>query len=845
MQKSMRIIAFWAIISLLPITLHSQKMSYCKDKTATASETLASQAGPYEVATFVLPSVNNQDLQHQEKTKDKHQEIPHFAHPFYVDIRPLTHGNWHNLDNGYLLWTLQIHSSQAHSINLGFAEYLLAGNTRLNIYDVHTDQFLGSYSALDNDAHKQLFTPILETDFIRLELIVQPRYKPLIRLRLQQVNHAFIDFNQKKLSDNCHIDINCGAGDNLPEVDAYRNQINSVGLITVNGIGFCTGVLINNTSNDFKPYFLTAEHCGIKSNTAPSVVVYWGFHNSTCRPIDSAENAAEGDGDLNIANSGAQLRAFFNPSDMTLLELDDPVPSQADAFFAGWNRTWDESSTVAVIHHPNGEEKRISIDRDTVKRSNHFSEPMPNGNHWRVENWELGSTESGSSGAPLFDATGKIIGQLHGGTAACGEGGSDWFGALATSWDGGGAPQTQLKNWLDAANFQPTQLEGIPLEIVNPLAAGAVVLSELNCFGDANASVEVQAFGGVPPYEYSQDGLVFGANSVFENLESGEYLFFVLDAFGNLVASPTVTIEAVSALDLNPDLQGNDLFVNVTGGTAPYQYSLDGENFQTNHIFTFWEQGPQMVYVKDANHCMDSTEVAIAWTPMTVGHRVVAEIPCHGDSLGVFELIIDDGIAPYGVFLNDVFQEEQTFLNQGAGSYDFVIIDSSLDTILYSIDLLQPSPISIVLESAEDRIEVEATGGTGMYQYSLDNVVFQNEHFFENLGNGTYEVFVKDENECLISDTISVFLLALTNIDKQQVEIYPNPTADELHFSFKNENLPFQTIQIYDVQGQMIWEEKINPDFSKIMNIKNWSSGTYFVHIQGNSFSEIHQVTKK
>ncbi|MFQ5495882.1 MAG: fibronectin type III domain-containing protein, partial [Phycisphaerae bacterium] len=56
-----------------------------------------------------------------------------------------------------------------------------------------------------------------------------------------------------------------------------------------------------------------------------------------------------------------------------------------------------------------------------------------------------------SSGSPLFDQNHRIVGQLHGGFAACGNNDSDWYGRFSVSWNGGGTPSSRLRDWLDAA----------------------------------------------------------------------------------------------------------------------------------------------------------------------------------------------------------------------------------------------------------------------------------------------------------------------------------------------------------------------------------------------------------
>lgn len=49
--------------------------------------------------------------------------------------------------------------------------------------------------------------------------------------------------------------------------------------------------------------------------------------------------------------------------------------------------------------------------------------------------------------------------------------------------------------------------------------------------------------------------------------------------------------------------QGNSITVNVSGGTAPYEYSLDQINWQKSNFFDNLRRGVQKVYVRDANIC--------------------------------------------------------------------------------------------------------------------------------------------------------------------------------------------------------------------------------------------------
>ena len=54
----------------------------------------------------------------------------------------------------------------------------------------------------------------------------------------------------------------------------------------------------------------------------------------------------------------------------------------------------------------------------------------------------------------------------------------------------------------------------------------------------------------------------------------------------------------------NVDISTNNITVNVVGGTAPYQYSIDNITWQDSNIFTILPRGDVKIYVKDSYNCV-------------------------------------------------------------------------------------------------------------------------------------------------------------------------------------------------------------------------------------------------
>jgi len=389
---------------------------------------------------------------------------PRFAESYPVFITPHTDGAWEKLQDGRMLWRLRIGSAGAVSLNLGFTRYQMPEGGQLFVYASDESEIVRAFTAGDNQDHGQLWTPVIHVDEIVVEVTLPDEsYIPQLDLELGAINPGYRGFHAGsgggERSGSCNVDVVC------PEGDPWRDQIKSSGVYTRNGTWTCSGAMINNTAFDKTPYFLTANHCGISAGNAATIVVYWNFENSTCRPPGSGASGGPGNGSLAQFTTGSTLRANNSASDFALIELSSAPPPAFEVFYSGWDRSSADLPSAVAIHHPNTDEKRISFENDPTTTTTYLQNTVPgDGTHIRVIDWDLGTTEPGSSGSPLYNPAKRIVGQLHGGFASCTSQTSDWYGRVSVSWTGGGSNSTRLSNWLDPLGTAPFAIDGTGLD---------------------------------------------------------------------------------------------------------------------------------------------------------------------------------------------------------------------------------------------------------------------------------------------------------------------------------------------------------------------------------------------
>jgi hypothetical protein len=524
-----------------------------------------------QVDRLVLEPVDVAAARAQDTDLRRAGEPDRFAIPEDVWVTPATHGTWQDLpDEGLALWRLRIAAPGCLSLNLGCERFALPSGGRLEMRPLDGRGPARVFTARDMRPHGQLWTPVVLGDEVVVELTVPLRAKDDVDLVISRVGKGYRGFGEVPAKDEggCSIDVVC------PESAGWEDEIDAVGVYTMNGQWKCTGTLMNNTAEDGTPLFLTGLHCGIDESLQHTVVVYWNFESPVC--------GQRGGGSLDDFQTGCQVRARWGGTDMCLVELDEQPNPIFGVSYAGWSRADLAPSSAVAIHHPSTDEKSISFEHDPLQITSYYGTTSPgDGNYLRVVDWDLATTEEGSSGSAIFDPDHRVVGHLHGGLASCTNDESDWYGRLAAGWEGGGEPQLRLKDWLD-----PGDTGAIVVDTWAPGARG------LRVSGAADLDSQGEAGGPFSPVSVVYTLRNQSTASLDYGVTVDQPWATVVDGSGTLAGLGTadVTVDIAPAADaLAPGFYTATVsFTNLTDGagdtTRPV--ALQVGTIETHHAWT-------------------------------------------------------------------------------------------------------------------------------------------------------------------------------------------------------------------------------------------------------------------
>lgn len=511
---------------------------------------------------FVEPDIAA--LRQEDAIVDAEKSGPwRFGYNNETNISMTNAGSWTVLPNGGKIWRVKMECKNALTINLTLENVVIPEGNELYVYNEDKSFILGKFT--DYHLYKgTLGTELVPGNTVVAEYYVAPKnVSKTASLTISRVTHGYRtanEFTEKAFgsSGSCNMNVNC------PDGAAWEAQKRGAVMLVSGSNGFCSGALINNTQNDGKPYVLTANHC---YSNPTNWIFRFHWESATCSNPGSSPTFE--------SLSGAVLRARRTPSDFCLVEITGglvggTVPSSLNTYFAGWDNSGTNPSTTVSIHHPAGDIKKISFDDAAASPIQAMGSSEANSS-WAVE-WDRNTTtEGGSSGSPLYDQAGRIIGQLWGGGASCSNlSAPDYYGRVSNSWEPSGSNSTnQLKFWLDPTGSGVTVIDGYdPNNPPAPDNAGINSISSPSgnyCTGSITPVFVLRNFGNnnltSVTINYNIDG---GANSTMAwtgNLAPG--------------TNETITLPAMTVADGSHVFNA---FTSMPNGTADTGTSNDASS---------------------------------------------------------------------------------------------------------------------------------------------------------------------------------------------------------------------------------------------------------------------------
>lgn len=442
----LKILLFLSFSWLINLSLHAQ-INY------GGSPLSFEQASLKSIPVYNTPYFDYKQLFREDEENRNGAKPYRFGKNHLVAINPENSGTWTRLNSGEKIWQLQIHSDKAYAIGLFFKQFKLNEGVKFFVYSPDESTVKGAFTYQNNKRGNAFSVlPIAGEDII-LELNVPANIDYGI-FELSGIIHDYKNAFGKKLkstksSGSCNVNVNC------PEGADWQNEKRSVVKYTFVDGGstyMCTGALINNARQDATPYLLTANHCVSSQTSASSAVFIFNYESELCNGTTGPTNQTISAADLIATPSSWSL-------DFSLLKLSTNPPVEYKPYYSGWNRSTVPAGSTVTIHHPSGDIKKISFDYDPPVTGDYGSGTVAN-SHWNIVEWDLGTTEGGSSGSPLYDENHRIVGDLTGGDASCSYNYNDYYAKFDMSWDYYPEANYQLKAWLDPDNTGVMVLDG-------------------------------------------------------------------------------------------------------------------------------------------------------------------------------------------------------------------------------------------------------------------------------------------------------------------------------------------------------------------------------------------------
>jgi len=308
--------------------------------------------------------------------------------------------------------------------------------------------------------------------------------------------------------------------------------------------------------------------------------------------------------------------------------------------------------------------------------------------------------------------------------------------------------------------------------IQNNLNANVTLAQPLSCHNGADAMISVDASGLDGIYTYSLNGAEPQSSNLFSGLSAGTYSVVVTGQFGFTITAGSIAVGNPSPIEINTNVSSNSIIVTATGGTGALEYSLDGQNVQSEPVFTGLSDGIYTLIVRDANNCTATIQVIVANNSLLALLEASGGISCFGGNDGSIAVNAAGNQPPFAYSLNGIdFQPSPVFTGLEAGTYTVTVRDAgNMITTTNEVVLNQPGQLLVSSTVNINDISVVSSGGTPPYSLTINGIV-SNTFAFADLAAGDYTFVVTDANGCTASteatalgNTIALTLVAANSV---------------------------------------------------------------------------------
>lgn len=301
------------------------------------------------------------------------------------------------------------------------------------------------------------------------------------------------------------------------------------------------------------------------------------------------------------------------------------------------------------------------------------------------------------------------------------------------------------------------------------------IITNNDCYGNFNGSIDITISGGTSPYTitWTPNNYVNSNNDIV-NAPAGNYHLHITDA-NNCVFSNTYTITQPNGIIItNPNVSNvlcygqatGEIEYNVSGGfgTLSFQWQKVGQSglFATTQNLYNLTAGTYNLTITDENNCSTTQSFTVNQSPELNVNISVTPISCAGYEDGQLFAQASGGSGIYSAYYwhnsqNQIIGVNQHITGLGAGNYYVVVRDSyyCYDTAYASLTQSTPHVYQITTNNVScygnnnGSIIITIDGGSGAgFTFNWQNGVAGNTNVANNLTAGHYSVTITDPTNC-------------------------------------------------------------------------------------------------